>query len=392
MAYRPSQPIAAVPSKPAAGTWASIASKPKKTSLGIKRTPLRQWLDEAPIAKNTGADVLAKILDYVPFANQMRLWQTGDRSWHRSYKASIKSHGTTLTLDEEFHRELLLCYSPQYWDNRQRRPFPNLLKKFPIWLVFNRVILGNVLSLGYFDNNNVTYYFERFSASKGNYKNFDMIHPDERVYMDAVRALIWKSKHLLRIFETVSSHDWMFELLNHGDTERTSSSVGIESKTNVEKDGFNVLHTFKCHHTFKEHIPCYCRSCAVFLRGSGIYVIGFHELVGYRQLVGFGNLESIEKISIYRPDNPENVSQCFDVITLHSQSLPNLRIIEFTINHNQVTTFNAEMQEMASLMRNDRMTISIKACHLAGRSYDSDDASTYMEVVSEFLRNCISQE
>jgi hypothetical protein len=54
-------------------------------------------------------EVLSIILEWVPFPDQITLWQTGDKLWQKLYQRCMKASPIKLTFDKQFCTKLLEC-------------------------------------------------------------------------------------------------------------------------------------------------------------------------------------------------------------------------------------------------------------------------------------------
>jgi hypothetical protein len=359
------------------------------------------------------SDVMINVLEYVPFVNQMLLWQTGDRSWQKLYKNWVQEYGTTFDFDTTLYTELISCnksarqlyeeqpksdlelefeafVGPEEYAKYQRerelemlskcspyKPLPDLLTKIPVWFNFKKIVIEPHVSIDYeLENGFVIRYYHAY--------------PGEAKYKTTLQDLVWKSRDKLEVFETKNSCDWMFNLLSKIDDSG--------------KKCFSALYKFRCRHA-----NCYCLCSGIFSReienfvnfsdlkvptGYMTYYAGVNKILSLDYDSLDSNFKMVNKICIVESVMAFSMCNCIELLMQKSSNgarlLPNLRSIEFAVIHKYPTTFNNSMKNFEHLMQNNILKIVITGYCSEHYNAVANDPNIYAIAIKNVLDRLVN--
>jgi hypothetical protein len=362
-------------------SWATLAAnKPKKPvgkpsqKVAVEKKPAYLKTKSTCITTQPH-DIITAILKFVPFVDQITMWQTGNLAWRRLYKASIQKSATTLVFDEDFCRKLLSCYldpgfkipedAPETYVDADgflpagkttksipKKPelkpasytFPTgIISKIPKWIRFNKFICNKVdHAVCTTGPHNYTYNILYIMK-----KSLD----GSRSCISELYDLLSRSESTLTSVYTNTSTRWMFEL--------------FQKRTNGKKN-FHMMADFQCNHVSN----CYCHSTSLRLPNSGLFVMGIGHF-GSEPKFYIPDAETVTtvRLSDRAMDYILNYETNFKrVISFIRDSVPNLESIEMTCDlgsHIKLADFSKHAKELQILKAKN---IFVKPLHTGSHS------------------------
>jgi hypothetical protein len=344
-------------------SWAEIAKTPVKITT-CPQTPSKartksykakpKYTKKALIEKRntlTGqySDIMLKILHYVPFINQIRLWQTGDHTLQRLYKACRKNSTTVLDFDKDFCLELLRSsaenvklksgkYTTNGWrtskgeiDIFEKVPYPPIFTKIPYWIRFHRVVFHKFSPI-VSGNHQIEY--DSDPELKLQHENLIVRFTlpfekhDALLYttssIKSLRDLLVRSASTLTDVETFKSYKWMFDMLS----EKESDDVSAQKI-------FSKLVDFRCGHdnkfcvgnTVLKSNNCVCSHHCMRL-ATKTFLMGYLYYSSNKATFSFPNAETISEVRLSHKLHFPQVESCASLLT---EQIPNLQIVEVTL-------------------------------------------------------------
>jgi hypothetical protein len=285
-------------------SWAQVAKsaiEPKKQTI----------LSECYLTKQSEYTI-SEIIRYIPFVDQITLWQTGDLNWRSLYKLVMQTTTTVLILDEKFCKKMLESHcevdleknSSNIFNRPTKfctgilsvlKPYPrNIFNKIPKWIRFHKI------------------YFSKIGCAINNCIYNIPSNKNESCLAD-LRDLFLQSCSVLKNVYTKSSVVWIFDLL---------------SQTKI----FTVLTNFECLHIRN----CDCCTISMRMPGSGLYLAGTH-CKNFTDNFSVENADTVSdvRLSIFYSDTiVSRLRGAFAKVITRLSTLPNLVTIEVVLDLN----------------------------------------------------------
>jgi hypothetical protein len=295
-------------------------------------------------------DAIILVLRFVPFTDQITMWQTGDKTWHRLYKVCVQKSPTTLIFDRNFCDKMLSCYMDPCFKIEQKPKsyaFPgSAFAKIPEWIRFNTFICYKTdfatLKTATCNYGYRIPYISTWLTSCDKFKN---------CIGDLCDVLLRSKSTLSSVYTDVSTY-WMFELL--------------QRKDDNGRKIFAVMSDFQCEH----YDNCDCYRTSMRLPYSGLFVMGIgHFKKKPDFLIADAETVTTIRMSNCTIDSILNDTFISKIITFIRESVPNLESIEITIDTGHNTKPNTFNEHVKSAQKLQSKNILVKAQNLQKTNY-----------------------